>query len=74
MREVQIRQYHLRYDDDQIDGYFDENNERLAFNAGSDLLLVVDVDNDELTFHPNGGDSVSIEEIDSTHYELKSDF
>ncbi|WP_054605075.1 hypothetical protein [Apilactobacillus kunkeei] len=74
MREVQIRQYHLRYDDDQIDGYFDENNERLAFNAGSDLLLVVDVDNDHLTFHPNGGDYVSIEEIDSTHYELKSDF
>ncbi|WP_053797018.1 hypothetical protein [Apilactobacillus kunkeei] len=74
MREVQIRQYHLRYDDDQIDGYFDENNERLAFNAGSDLLLVVDVDNDQLTFHPNGGDYVSIEEIDSTHYELKSDF
>ena len=46
MREVQIRQYHLRYDDNQIDGYFDENNERLAFKAGSDLLLVVDVDND----------------------------
>ncbi len=74
MREVQIRQYRLRYDDNQIDGYFDENNERLAFNSGSELLLVVDVDNDELTFHPNGGDSVSIEEIDSTHYELKSDF
>ena len=74
MREVQIRQYHLRYDDDQIDGYFDENNERLAFTAGSDLLLVVDVDNDQLTFHPNGGEYVSIEEIDATHYELKSDF
>ena len=74
MREVQIRQYRLRYDDNQIDGYFDENNERLAFNSGSELLLVVDVDNDELTFHPNGGDYVSIEEIDSTHYELKSDF
>ena len=74
MREVQIRQYHLKYDNDQIDGYFDENNERLAFNAGSDLLLVVDIDNDELTFHPNGGDYIAIEEIDSTHYELKSDF
>lgn len=74
MRAVQIRQYHLRYDDNQTDGYFDKNNERLAFNAGSDLLLVVDVDNDELTFHPNGGNYVSIEEIDSTHYELKSDF
>ncbi|CAI2666787.1 hypothetical protein AKUH3B111A_14300 [Apilactobacillus kunkeei] len=74
MREVQIRQYHLRYDDDQIDGYFDANNERLAFNAKSDLLLVVDVNNDQLTFHPNGGDYVSIEEIDDTHYELKSDF
>lgn len=74
MREVQIRQYHLRYDDNQIDGYFDKSNERLAFIAGSDLLLAVDIDNEELTFHPNGGDYVSIEEIDSTHYELKSDF
>ncbi|TPR26328.1 hypothetical protein DY120_01125 [Apilactobacillus micheneri] len=75
MQTINLGKYCFEYNHDNIYCFFDEENQRIAFQPGllnEDFSLVIDFVDNQLTFHPNS--FVNIIELDDCTYRIISDY
>ncbi|KRM67532.1 hypothetical protein FD06_GL000683 [Apilactobacillus ozensis DSM 23829 = JCM 17196] len=72
MKVAKINKYQFKYDDGNMFCFEDSDNNKIAFINGSEIQLVIDINNNRLTFHPS--QSVNIYELDEYTYKIESFF
>lgn len=72
MKVVKINKYQFKYDNGNMFYFEDSDNNKIAFINGSEIQLIIDINNNRLTFHPS--QSVNIYELDEYTYKIESFF
>ena len=72
MKIAKLDQYSFQYDSDEMFCSDDETNKRIAFIQGSEIQLIIDINDGKLTFHP--AKDVNIYEMNDTTYKIESFF
>lgn len=72
METVRIDKYCFKYDSNDMFCFEDKKNKRIAFIQDSEIQLIIDIVNNNLTFHPDV--RVNIYELDENTYRIESFF